>query len=225
MGVTIHYRGRLSDPKQLPGLITAIQHACRNLDWPYTLVDERILGTAEKLVIHSDDDDEETNWSYETFPVDDRWRGVIVSPPGSEPVWLTFNRSGQMIAYDASDASYATPGHYLARDMLFTKTQFSTVETHIAVCDLLRLAEEHGAELEVSDEGDYWESGDVEQLRQRMGFLDAALSMMSGEAGRAILEEILGKEIDGEIKIEVGKTIERPLPDWRRDWGVSAGEN
>ena len=27
------------------------------------------------------------------------------------------------------------------------------------------------------------------------------------------------------IEIEVGKTIERPLPDWRRGWGISAGEN
>ena len=225
MGVTIHYQGHLSDPKQLPGLIAAIQQTCRTLDWPYVNVDERIIGTAEVLILHPGVDDEELRWSYETSPVDDRWRGVIVSPPGSEPVWLTFNRSGQMIVYDASDTSFSTPGHYLARDMLFTKTQFSSTETHIAVCDLLRLAEQYGAELEVTDEGGYWESNDIEQLQQRMDFLNSALDMMQGEAGREVLEEILGIEIEGEIEIEVGKTIERPLPDWRRDWGISAGEN
>ena len=223
MGITIHYQGRLSDPKRLPDLIAAIQQTCRTLDWPYVNVDERIIGTAEVLVIHSGDDEEEIRWSYDTHPVDDRWRGVIVSPPACEPLWLTFNRSGQMIVYDANDTSFSTPGHYLARDMLFTKTQFGTAETHIAVCDLLRLAEQHGVELEVTDEGGYWESNDVEQLQQRMGFLNSAQDMMRGEAGREVLEEILGTEIEGEI--EVGKTIERPLPDWRRDWGISAGEN
>ena len=225
MGVTIHYQGRLSDPKQLPDLITAIQRSCRTLEWSAINVDERIIGTAEVLVLHSDDDGEEVRSSYESAPVDDRWRGVIVSPPQCEPLWLTFNRSGQMIVYDASDTSFSTPGHYLARDMLFTKTQFSTAETHIAVCGMLRLAEQYGAELEVVDEGGYWESNDVEQLQQRMGFLNSALNMLQGEEGREMLEEILGTEIDDETEIEVGKAIERPRPDWRRDWGISAGEN
>jgi len=33
MGVTIHYQGHLSDPQQLPDLITAIQRSCRTLEW------------------------------------------------------------------------------------------------------------------------------------------------------------------------------------------------
>ncbi len=40
MGVTIHYQGRLSDPKQLPDLITAIQRSCRTLDWRCINMDE-----------------------------------------------------------------------------------------------------------------------------------------------------------------------------------------
>ena len=40
MGITIHYQGRLSDPKQLPNLITAIQRSCRTLDWRTIHVDE-----------------------------------------------------------------------------------------------------------------------------------------------------------------------------------------
>jgi len=222
MGVTIHYQGHLSDPQQLPELITAIQHTCRKLNWPHIDVNERIIGTAEMLVYHTGAETEDQRWVSETMPVDDRWRGVIVSPPGSEPLWLTFNRSGRMIVYDANDTSFVSPGHYLAREQLFTKTQFSSAETHIAICDLLRLAEQHGAELEVADEGGYWETGDVGTLQQRLGFIDSALAQMKKE-GDKMLEEAPETKPEGEI--EVGKVIERALPDWRRSWGISAGEN
>ncbi len=68
MGVTIHYQGRLSDPKQLPDLITAIQRICRTLDWRYVNLDKRIIGTAQMLVPAADDG--EQLWSYESSPVE-----------------------------------------------------------------------------------------------------------------------------------------------------------
>ena len=43
MGVTIHYQGRLSDPKQLPKYITAIQHIFLALDRLYIDMNERPL--------------------------------------------------------------------------------------------------------------------------------------------------------------------------------------
>lgn len=43
MGVTIHYPDRLSDPKQLPELIIAIQQSCRALNWPSIDMNERLL--------------------------------------------------------------------------------------------------------------------------------------------------------------------------------------
>jgi len=222
MGVTIHYQGRLIDPQQLPELITAIQHTCRKLKWSHIDVNERIIGTAEMLVYDSSGETEDQRWVSENMPVDDRWRGVIVSPPGSEPLWLTFNRSGKLIVYDANATSYAEPGHYLARELLFTKTQFSSAETHMAICDLLRLAEHYGAVLEVDDEGGYWETGDAETLQQRLVFVDSALAQMK-EEGSKMMEK--APETEGMGEIEIGKVIEPALPDWRRFWGISAGEN
>jgi len=218
MGVTIHYQGRLTDPQQLPQLIAAVQHTCRKLRWPFIDVDERIIGTAEVLVYHPSGIAEDQRWVSENRPVDDRWRGVIVMPPGSESLWLTFNRSGRMIVYDANATSFAEPGHYLAREQLFTMTQFSSAETHIALCSLLRITEHYGAELDVDDEGGYWETEDAVTLQQRMDFIDSVLTEMEDEPYR-----MPDSSLDTEV--EVGKAIERALPDWRRNWGISAGEN
>ena len=217
MGVTIHYRGRLANPARLPDLIQAVQEAVRRLDWPYLLVDERILGSAEILVYRPEAAEEE-QWGFETAPVDDRWRGVIVQPPGCESLWLTCNRSGQLIAYRTSALSYTTPGHYFAVDRLSTKTQGGGPEVHIAVCDLLRLAISHGAELEVSDEGGYWETGDRAELDRLLALLDAAID------GMATALDAQAEDGEGP-RVEVGREFRQPLPDWRRDWGLSAGEN
>jgi hypothetical protein len=53
--------------------------------------------------------------------------------------------------------------------------------------------------------------------------LNAALTMLSSQAGLDLLGEMLGHEVEGEI--EIGKQVTQPMPLWRRDWGVSAKEN
>ncbi len=234
MGVTIHYSGRLPDMTRLPQLVAAIRDAARQRDWPYQLVDERILGTAEILVIYppgppqivqidgSEIEIKDINAGYESYPVDDRWRGIIVMPPDCEPLWLTFGRDGTLISYQASAESYKQPGNYLAVTDLYTKTQFAGVNAHIGVCEMLLLSKGHGVELEVLDEGEYWETGDRALLERKLGFLDSAIRQVGERVG-----EMIASDADSEAtpKIDIGKQISRPLPDWRRDWGVSANEN
>lgn len=220
MGITIHYSGHLTDLKRLPELVTAVQSACLALDWPYEVVDERVLGTMEILTHHAEAEDEDEQWVFEERPVDDRWRGIVVQPPGSEPVWLTFNRSAQMISYGASPESYTTPGHYFAQDLLFTKTQFASPDVHMGVCNLLRLAQAHGAEIDVTDESGYWESGDRQELEQRLKSLGAIIDSFA-----QTLSDASETGDDEGLRVEVGKHIQSPFPDWRRDWGISANEN
>jgi len=222
MGVTIHYGGRLRDPAGLPELVQKLQIACGRLGWPYQLVDERVVGVAEHHTYHHDPDDN-VHVTVETTPLDDRWRGVVIHPPGCETLFLTFGRKGQLIVYDTPWEEPQSPGRYEARTYVWVKTQFSNPDVHIAVCSLLRLVEAYAAEWEVTDEGEYWESGDREQLAARMAFLDKAMSMLAGDEGREILEDLLGQELEG--KIEIGKRIQLPVPLWRHDWGDSAGEN
>ncbi len=78
------------------------------------------------------------------------------------------------------------------------KTQFSNVETHILVVTLLKLVRPLFSHLEVSDEGEYYESGDVTRL-------EAAF-----ESCFAQLDELLQDpdRFEGPIRLEDGSIID-----------------
>jgi len=223
VGITIHYCGELRDPASLPQLTQEILLACGRLDWLCREIDERVIGTAEHAVFEEEPDGITVRATVETTPLEDRWRGVVVEPPNCEWLWITFNRSGHLIVYDIPLEEPETPGRYYVREQLSIKTQFSTPEVHMAVCSLLRFVERHTSRLEVMDEGGYWESGDREMLATRLEQLNAALAALSCDEGMGLLEDELGGDVEGPV--EVGKRVERRMPPWRRDWGISAGEN
>jgi hypothetical protein len=222
MGITIHYKGNLTDPRQLPELTTRIKAACRQLDWQYDEINERVAGVLERLGSEPDPEDETTSFMViDREPLDDHWRGLVIYPPGWENLYLTFNRSGRLVVYHSQFGS--SPGTYWLEDPLSCKTQFSSPDIHISVCNLLRLAESFMAEWEVQDEGQYWEGGDPTKLARLFSELDELISHLTGETGRKDLEKILGRELSG--KVEKGKTIGEIPPIWREHWGDSAQEN
>ena len=222
MGITIHYNGRIQDMARLPELSAKLKHACQALNWPYVEINERVVGFVERLYTEQDPEDEHTSYvRTETEPLDDRWQGLAIHPPECEALLITFNRAGNMLAYHAHFDS--PPGTYWLQESMFCKTQFSSVDVHIEVCNLLRLVQPYMAEWEVFDEGNYWESGDRAELEGQLGHMAALIDHMSSELGHEALEDVLGRKVGG--KIEVGKEIAEKPPVWRQHWGDSAHEN
>jgi len=169
MGITIFYRGRLRNLAELPQLTAELQAACARLGWPCHPVDERILGTAERYnIVPIECDDGIPTDTFEVYevPVDDHVRGVVIHPPDCETLFLTFGRTGQTVRYEDVPFGESVPGHYgMILDHLWCKTQFSSPETHVHVCELLRIAGKYAAEWEVLDEGNYWQSGVFQELQ------------------------------------------------------------
>jgi hypothetical protein len=62
--------------------------------------------------------------------------------------------------------------------MNFIKTQFAPVEIHIAVIKLLKyIQQKYISNLDVYDEGDYWQTGnDQKFLKGKIDFLNAAIN-------------------------------------------------
>jgi hypothetical protein len=228
MGITIFYHGRLRDTADLPQLQAELQAACTRLGWPCLLIDERILGTAERYtVVPVECDDGIPTDTFEIYdePVDDHVRGLVISPPGCETLFLTFGRTGRLVWYNNSGES-DRPGHYgLIQEHLFCKTQFGSPETHIRVCELLRLVEKYADEWEVTDEGDYWESGSEETLLATWARYQAIFDAFSDPQVRLAMLGSAGIHLDGTEAWETGKLIEDASSPWRADWGVSAGDN
>ena len=202
MGITIHYNGRIRNTADIDKLTLKLELAARDLGWPFERVDERILGTADFLQLTTDED----GWSEVTASIDDCWRGINILPPECESLTIAFNRAGELMDYLPMNDT----GHYFATPYLSSKTQFGIVDTHIAICNLLRLVTPYMTVWEVTDEGEYWHSGNRERLAELMGFLDDMIHNLVGQ-------------IDGEV--EIGKEIAINKPDWTGDWGISAHEN
>ena len=135
-------------------------------------------------------------------------------------------------------------GHYWENKLLFTKTQFAPIEIHMAICDLLHLIQDdYFPSLQVSDEGEYFETRDAQQLAQKIGFLSGIMDRLEQKlseedsddpAVNAIrnavdqVEQLEGKPKKNKkrkLKVERGKKITTRDPDWKRDHGISAGKN
>ncbi len=226
MGVTIHYRGQLRNPTDLPEIVRIIKAQADQLGWRYHLVDERILGIGERdaAVEIESDDGIPTFTSHTTEePLDDRWRGIVVYPPQCEWLFLTFNRQGLLINYGlASSDEIARYGIY---ETQFCKTQFGSVQTHIAVCQMLRSVAPYASEWYVSDEGGYYETGDVTELENRRGVIEGALQRLSDSEDLKELLDEAGVHVNGAPTGEVGKVIEVKAPAWRTTWSEEHSES
>jgi hypothetical protein len=185
MGLSIHYSGYIQNKDSLDSLIEEVTDICKTLGW-YT---------------HSFDDDE--------------IKGVSFAPEGSEPVFLTFNHEGRTL----SPINILVKDIYddigIPKESIFTtstKTQFAGEEAHIAIIKLLKhLSKKYLRDFTLNDEGNYWETGDEEILRQQFSRYEAArdivrdtlndLSVNPGETTESLtdrLERLLREKFGGE---------------------------
>ncbi|MCX7840889.1 MAG: hypothetical protein N2559_15750 [Anaerolineae bacterium] len=221
MGITIHYSGKLDDPRVLPQLLAEARHFCFQRRWRYLDVDDRIIG---KL-------DDET-------PVDDVMRGIIIQPhPQSESVFLTFNQDGELCFY----IPQAAPGHFWRNTSLFTKTQFAPLDVHVSICELFTLIrDKYFPGLQVVDEGEYWETRDLARLAENFETLNTLINKIADalqDPEHPItreLQNVLDTEADDTpqdkrekkgLRFERGAKIRLPDPLWKRGHGRSAGRN
>ena len=60
-----------------------------------------------------------------------------------------------------------------------TKTQFMAIETHVWIIGLLRYLKKHYfSDLSVRDEGDYWETENLETLKEKKDFLQSKINQL-----------------------------------------------
>lgn len=102
-------------------------------------------------------------------------RGLIVDLfPGQEPLSLLISPEGWLI--NLTEIEDAEKGLLDEPSWCFVKTQFGPIEGHVALVELLTvLKQEFFSNLEVSDEGNYWETRDLATLTAKMSFLGAAI--------------------------------------------------
>ena len=179
MGLTIHYSARLRSRDLLPQLIDEVADICQSIGWEYDTVDETVEMEADVTF---------------TPPLDDHknihLKGIMFHPPKCESVVFTFLPSGWtsstlhlMVAekYQKLDNEPLFKGLPKLVYMMHTKTQRGGPDTHIAIIKLFKyLEKKYFAEMNVSDEGNYWETSDKAVLQERFDEYTGLINSVKG---------------------------------------------
>lgn len=193
MGITVAYRGRLAD-------LTRVE------DFEDRLLDFALeVGGLAQV--------------WRTQAADDPGRvvrGVLLNlAPGQEPVSMLVSPEGWLVGL--VDVRDAERGRLTEPPWCFTKTQFGPLEGHVAVVELLAaLRREFLPDLEVSDEGGYWETRDLAELARRHSRVSEATDGLAEGLRRHGLSreaaedpEILLRRVE-RVAAQVQRTLRRP---------------
>ena len=179
MGITIHYQGKLNRPDLANEFCEELEDISKAMGWKYNVIND---GPDEKPV-----------------PL----KGIVVSPhEKSEPLVFTFDPEGNLrnafvMQFAAEEPDLTWYNH--------TKTQFAPTDVHIAIVKLLKyLQQKYIGNLNVNDEGGYWETEDAALLKERIDFLNAKMDELAG------LLETLDMDNDNTAETLAGK-IEKLL--------------
>ncbi len=170
MGITIHYSGRLNHPGLIMEFISEMRLLAKSQCWEYTVFDDDWTVEADVHVLHKADGGIEIKGNMGL-------KGIILKVhPDCEDFTLLFDSKGHMRSFPGS--AWDKAGE--TSRFIFVKTQLSPPEVHILIVGLLqKLKKNFVANLEVSDEGEFWETGDRDFLEQKMQYLRRKIDFLS----------------------------------------------
>ena len=203
MGLTIHYFAQIRDLDLLPQLEDEIEDICRSLEWPSRRVDAVVDVPSQYVPL-------EPGALNGSTPV--HLKGISFTPPDSESVSLVFTKTGRLTTtfkMIVADSMFEVSPEFVYG--AFTKTQFAGPDVHVAIVKLLKyLDKKYFADIQVEDEGRFWETMDREVLLQQFDSYNKALDSVAetlsnfkgGTPDSAAkladqLEELLKKKLGG----------------------------
>jgi len=147
-------------------------------------------------------------WAFQD--IDDAEKGlygIILSPKSEmEPVPFLFDSKGRL--HSLADLIVGwNEGDFLC---VAVKTQFAGCAEHVWLCGLLRhIQRTYMPELEVVDEGGFWETGDQQELQKRMDFLDRMIKEFGAALEQASMDVVIDKNDVDAVADFVEKVAER----------------
>lgn len=124
-------------------------------------------------------------------------KGIQFTPhPESEPLVLFFDRDGYIRSPIAM--LMILEGNLQPETAWISmKTQFAGPDTHVWVIGLLKyLKKRYISNLEVSDESDYWESGDRRKLEEDISLINGKLQHLSSTISSGQMGDLAGLSSD-----------------------------
>lgn len=178
MGLSIHYSGVLRDRKLLTLLTEEVTEISETLDWTSHIIDDKDL------------------------------KGISFAPKRSEPVFLTFDHNNRLLSPTNILVKEIYDGVRFDKELIFTtsvKTQYAGPDAHIAVIKLLKyISAKYLENFTLSDEGNYWETGDEKILYAQFKKYEEALDFV-----QEALQDLT--PVPGETTASLAERIEKIL--------------
>ena len=154
MGITIHYKGKLDASELIEPFCEEVQDIARSMEWEFT-------------AITPENNDK------------NGLKGLFIKPhEKAELLQFTFDKEGflrnaLLLEYEDTNDEFTYFNHI--------KTQFAPIEIHVAIVKLLKyLKQKYMRNLEVKDEGLFWETNDEKILNEKLEFLNKAMDKLEG---------------------------------------------
>ena len=185
MGVTIHYRGTIDDPGRVGDLQRELADIAESIGWKWrTLNDDWSIPPSATLV-HAG--------GQATIDGHLGLKGIDLIPAGvSEPLSFLFDAGGHLSSI--MNVILRCEGQIAPDEpWISVKTQFLSPDAHVWIIGLLKyLKKQYLANLEVSDEGGFWETGNREALEAKMRLLNDKLTWLSRELASERFADMVG---------------------------------
>lgn len=196
MGIVINYRGRLKSVDLIEPFCSELKKIAELMEWPYTIIDEDFEKPTDARL-------EVSNQGCEIVG-HLALKGInLEAPNGCSSVGFLFDQNGFL--RDPIEMVGQEPFDNENPPFAFVKTQFAPADIHIALVKLLRyLGGKYFQLFEVIDEGEYWETGDEELLKEKMAFLSQKMDVVS----QALENSHLGVE-PGDSELDIIAKIDK----------------
>lgn len=149
MGLTISYSGRFKEKESLSNMIEEVIDVATSYKWKFHILKKEFDNEIQNIK-----------------SADSIIYGICFSPPGSEPIALTFDSNRRLQSIIFTNDEYNSVVNTKKQHTIFSKTQYAGMEAHKIVIDLLRyLSSKYFSEFKLVDESHYWETEDEDILK------------------------------------------------------------
>jgi hypothetical protein len=204
MGLTIHYRGKLAHTEDIDEFVEELLDIVETMKWPHSVLDDDWTKPATAELVFTEQKAEICG--------ELALKGISFIPhPECEGVPLFFDAEGNL--RDPITVMMLLDGTLKPEQAwLSVKTQYAPLEIHITVVNLLKyLKKRYIPDLEVHDEGKYWETNDLQMLQTKVDLLNEKLQEIA-----QVLDATEKMDVSGYSPEEMADFIEKLL---KNRWG------
>ncbi len=174
MGISIYAKGRLDRLEDLPQLIDEVKAVAESRGWKWGIIDDDFEVEPDGVLAPGD--------AGEPVAIEGSLglKGVVLSfGAKTESLAVLFDRTGALT--DVMNQVCRSEGDGPDEPFTACKTQFGSIDTHIHIIELLdHLKKRYLSNLEVLDEGAYWESRNPGLLAEKRAVLEHYLCQAEG---------------------------------------------